>query len=229
MSEFLLEVLDLVNEDLARTQISDRKYGGTFNLDRASKKTTDELGRGGFSSVRPDKADPHMVKKQSIVPLGRSHADKEDGFSVFVRMIAENGMMDNIHFPKVYKAQKITDANQTHRHHFTMEKLTPLESLEPEEIASVEEHHMTPGYNDELSIAERIYDACRSARARDTYIKMESLKEACEALDEMDDVSDFRIDIHDDNIMVRRTPHGLQLVISDPFGMVKAAWKHKYM
>lgn len=226
--KYLNEMLDILSEDLAQTEIKDRRYGGVFNWRKASAHSADELGRGAFSKVTADKNDPHVVQKQNVVPLGKQHPDKEDGFAVFVRMLKETGMMDNIHFPKVYKANKTTDSTGTHKHSFTIEKLTPISDLSREERAALEEHHMNPGYAEDFSLAERIYDACRSARAREMYIKMESLKEACEALDEWDDYSDFRLDINPGNIMARKTPYGPQLVISDPFGMLKQFWAHKY-
>ncbi len=226
--KFLSEMFEILDEKLAHTEVSDRRYGGQFNNARVAHQTRDELGRGAFSKVRPDQNDPHMVQKQSVVPLGKAHQDKEDGFAGFVRMMLENDLMDNIHFPKIYKAQKTTDTTGTHRNSYTMEKLEPLTSLSREEAAALEERHMNPGYDEDFALYERIYDACRSSRAREMYIKMDSLKEACETLDELDDISDFRLDINRGNLMVRRTPHGLQLVISDPFGMIKSQWLHKY-
>lgn len=221
-------MFDIIGEDLAQTQVSDRKYSGQFNYDRVRHKTRDELGRGAFSKVRPDREDPHMVTKQSVTPLGSNHLDKADGFDAFVKMLIDNDLMDDIHFPKVYKAQKVTDKTGTHKHNYTIEKLEPLKSLSREELASIEDSHMNPGYDEDFPIWERIYDACRSARAREMYIKMESLKESCQSLEDMGDYSDFRLDIHRDNLMVRRTPYGLQLVFSDPFGVLKASERHKY-
>lgn len=226
--KYLSEMFEILDEKLAQTDVSDRRYGGEFNFNRVQRKTADELGRGAFSKVRPDPNDPHMVNKQSVIPLGKSHEDKEDGFAGFVRLMLDNDLMDNIHFPKIYKAQRMTDTTGTHRNNYTIEKLEPISGLAREERAALEEHHMNPGYDEDFSLSERIYDSCRSARARDMYIKMDSLKEACATLDELDDISDFRLDINRDNLMVRRTPHGLQLVISDPFGMLKNSEKHKY-
>lgn len=226
--QFLLEMFELLDEWTTPTEISDKRYNGAFNYDRAAVKTRDELGRGAFSKVTPDKHDPHMVNKTNIVPLGKNHADKADGFKQFVTLLSDSGMRDNIHFPKVYKANTTTDKTGTHKSSYSLEKLEPIKSVSREELRALEETHMNPGHSEDMELHERIYDACRSATARERYIKLDSLKEACETVMEMDDVSDFRLDINPGNIMVRRTPYGLQLVLSDPFGMIKSYWAHKY-
>ena len=229
--EFLVPIIedfDVLNERIIQTSMSDKTYPGTFNNVRHSRVSKDELGRGAFSKVTPDHNDPHLVKKTNITPLGKQHADKADGFEQFVRLIDESGMNENIHFPRIYRATKVTDAQGTHRSSYSMEKLEPIKSLSFEDSKTLEQTHMTEGYSEDASLSDRLYDACRSPSARERYVKMESLKEACEALYEMDDVSDFRLDIHKDNIMVRRTPYGVQLVFSNPFGLVKDYWAHKY-
>jgi hypothetical protein len=245
MLKALNEMLDiLIAEDLAQTQVTDRNYGGkmNFNNDWRSKRQrgsapTDEhekmnkqgeLGRGIFSKVVSNPEDPHTVKKISTSPMGPGHAVKADGFNAYVRMLASNDLMDNVHFPKVYKANTSTDTSGTHRNSFTIERLTDLSSISEEEFQALVERCLLRPVYDVAGLADRISGACQSDYDRKTFIKMESLLEACEIIDELDGISDFRLDIHEGNLMVRRTPHGLQLVISDPFGMVKSQWKHKY-
>lgn len=228
MLKYLSEMFEILGEDLAQAEVTDRKYGGTFNFDKDKLKTGDELGRGVFSKVTPDPTDPHMVRKQTKVPIGKQHKDKADGFNAYVKMIIDNHLMDNIHFPKVYKVDNKTDQNGTQRHKYQIERLQEITSLSKEEFeALVETHLLRPVHNAE-QLAERIDGACTSEYERNLYIRMESLKDACETIDMLDDVSDFRLDIHEGNLMVRRTPYGPQLVISDPFGMVKWEWRHKY-
>lgn len=226
--KFLHEMLELIGEDIAQTQVADHKYGGKFNFQADRKRKPDELGRGMFSTVMRDRNDPHMVQKKTTTPMGRQHDTKADGFDAYVRMLVENGLMDNIHFPKVYKAKKTTDNTGTHRNSYTIEKLEEISALSQEEFDALVEHHLLRPVYDARGLADRVSGACNSKYDRDTYIRMDSLKEACETIEELDDVMHFRLDIHEGNLMVRRTPYGVQLVISDPFGMVKAGDKHLY-
>ena len=223
---YLKEMLDLLGEDITNTRFSDSKYRGQFS--KADRMTSTELGRGSFSKVMADR-DPHMVRKQSIRPMGRGAEDLADGFDAFVQMLIDEGLMDNIHFPKVYKAHRSHDVTGQHKSKYVIEKLERFgTNLRRDEIAQIEETHMVPGYDEDYSMTDRIYDSCRSAKARERYIRMDSLKEACAALEHMAATSDFRLDIHGQNIMVRRTPHGLQLVLADPFGVLKSSALPKY-
>jgi hypothetical protein len=226
--KFLSEMFEILGEDIAQTQVTDRRYGGKMNFNGDWRQKKGELGRGIFSKVTPDRKDPHMVQKRSTNPMGPDHHIKADGFEQYVRMLVDNDLMDNIHFPKVYKANTSTDTTGTHRNTFTIERLADISSISEEEFQSLAERCLLRPVYDAKGLADRIAGACASAYDRKTYIKMETLLEACELIEAMDNVADFRLDIHDGNLMVRRTPHGLQLVISDPFGMLKKESIPKY-
>lgn len=223
---FLSEMLELIGEELTQTQVRNYRYHGNLNFDKDKVAGDNELGRGYFSRVNPDKNDPHMVIKRSTSPMGPNHARKGDGFQEYVKMLVDNKLMDNIHFPKVYKAKTVVDKSNTHRNTFTIERLQSIESISKEEFESLVERHLLRPVADAEGLADRISGACHSEYDRKNYIRMESLKEACEIIEELDNISHFRLDIHEDNLMVRRTPHGLQLVISDPFGLLKNGEKY---
>jgi len=225
--KFLSEMLEILDEDLVQTQITDRKYGGAMNFQQDKKRSSSELGRGNFSKVEPD-SDPHMVTKRSIKPMGPSHNLKADGFNQYVRMLSANDVMDNIHFPKVYKANTSTDKNNDHRNTFTVERLESLTSISSEEFQGLVERCFNRPVSDIDVMAERISESCESEYERKMYIKMETLFEACEIMQRLSQESDFGLDLHSDNLMVRRTPMGLQIVISDPFGYIKRNALHKY-
>lgn len=223
---YLQEMLELLGEDITNTRLNTSKYRGQFS--QADTMPQSEIARGSFSKVLRDR-DPHMVRKQSIRPMGRGAEDLADGFDSFVEMLIDRDLMDNIHFPKVYKAQRSFDATGQHKSKYVIEKLERYgNQLRRDEITQIEDTHMMPGYDEDERLPDRIFDSCRSASARERYIKMDSLKEACAALQDMAATSDFRLDLHGHNIMVRRTPHGLQIVLADPFGMLKQDAKPKY-
>lgn len=226
--KFLSEMFEILDEDIAQTQVTDRRYGGKMNFKGDWRQKKGELGRGLFSKVVPDKNDPHMVQKRTTSPMGPDHPVKADGFEQYVRMLVDNDFMDNIHFPKVYKANTTTDNTDTHRSTYTIERLADISTISEEEFQALAERCLSRPVYDVKGLADRIGTACESEYGRKTYIKMETLYEACELIEAMDKVSDFRLDLHEGNLMVRRTPHGLQLVISDPFGMVKNSAISKY-
>lgn len=226
--KFLSEMLEMLGEDLVQTQITDHKFGGKMNFSTDWKRSKDEIGRGQFAKVVPDRNDPHMVTKRSTNPMGPEHKVKADGFNQYVRMLKSHDVMDNIHFPKVYSAKTTTDNTGTHRDTYTIEKLEQLENASKEEFESLAERCFLRPPLDIDALAERMDEACTSAYGRKSYIKMESLFEACEILERLSESADFQLDLHAGNIMFRRTPMGLQLVISDPFGYIKRAALPKY-
>jgi hypothetical protein len=226
--QFLSEMFEIIGEDLTQPKVVDRHYGGKFNFSRDLDKSDDEIGRGQFSKVMPHPADPHMVRKQTFKPIGPSHKNKADGFYDYVKILIDNHLMDNIHFPKVYEVDTNTDSTNTKRHQYTIERLEDLSKLSREEFeALVETHLLRPARNVEV-LAEIIAAACTSEYDRRHYIRLDSLKDACTIIQHIDENNDFRADLHEGNMMFRRTPHGFQLVISDPFGLVKAKSLQKY-
>lgn len=218
MLQYLSEMLELIGEDIAQTRVTDHKYGGEFNHEKNLKRTSNELGRGRFSKVMGMKKDPHMVQKKTIMKVGNPHPTQEDGFTAYIDLLLANDLMDNIHFPKVYEDSKVTDKTGTERHKYTMERLVELSALSDEEIESIGTTHFHRMVYSPESIAEKIDEACQNNYGRKTFIKLESLRDACEIVQEIAEASRFRLDLHEGNVMARRTPYGLQLVISDPLG-----------
>jgi hypothetical protein len=224
--DYLREMLEILDEELVRTDIQDKKYNGTFGDAKTPAKRT-ELGRGLFSRVNTTN-DPHTVRKTTVNNIGPNHRHIADGFEGYVRMLNQFGAMDNIHFPKVYKAKNSVDREGTRRHQFEMEKLQPIDSLSKEELeALVDASFNAPVYK-LAKITQYLRVAVDRPEDRDRIIKSESLAEACKILTKIAREGDFILDIHAGNFMVRRTPYGPQLVISDPFGLLKPGREQKY-
>ena len=214
--KYLKDILDLLSEDIAQTQIRDRRYGGNFNWRQTATKSADELGRGSFARVTPD-ADPHLVNKQSIRP---SNGDDSDGFAAFVRYLKHNGYSDNIHFPKVYVANSTTDKKETTRHKFQMERLLEPSSLSQEELTRLVEANFTERVREHTveEIAFAMERAVSSDMALERYIASETLAEALRIIRQCAKDTKYSIDLHQENWMARRTSTGLQIVITDPLG-----------
>lgn len=223
MLKYLIEMMELA-EELVQPAVFKRYASKLQDI----PKPADEIGRGVFSRVVPHPEDPHLVQKYNIHPLGPKRARVADGFEQYVDFLIKYNLMDNVHFPKVYKVKTVTDAGGERKNFYEIEKLYPLRQMTDEELASISENVFGSSYTLVPSnIAERIEYAVTDTAWREK-IKSESLKNAIEALVKISKESDFSLDIHEDNIMFRRTPHGPQLVISDPFSFLKAGRASKY-
>lgn len=178
----------------------------TFNSDdNRFKRPT--IGSGAFSTVHKDQ-DPHMVHK-------RAKGSKEtsiDGFWIYVNYIIEYKLWDNPYFPRVYN--KNIDSSSTAS--TTLEKLEPISKLRPEEVGSISQKIFG---TDEITnvgrLAEIIEKSIEQKKVEgaldDEYIK------AVYILHRIAKKENLIVDVSDENIMIRRTPIGVQLVITDPF------------
>jgi hypothetical protein len=219
-----LKDLGLLDENIAQTALSSASYnhylqrwGGGTNPNR--------IGDGGYSTVTDDPSDPHMVRKYGHNPM---HPDNEkprrrDGFEVFIQYLIDHDLMDNNHFPKVYVNKKITDKSGAYINKFQVERLIEGSDLSIQERAFVEEQNFEPTVlsafdDDEIidGMAACIENAIHNPARGKRTLKSESLLEACHIIADIMLDSGARSDVHQANIMFRRTPYGVQLVINDP-------------
>lgn len=210
-------------EDLINTTRQNKKFSGAFKRHSDSAPpSAKELGHGFFSSVKNDPNDPHMVKKHGIKPSA------EDAYNVFIEYLIDNDLMDNIHFPKVYDITKIQDRNGHTIHTYKIEKLINFNDASTKEA----EAFIHRSFDDRatemmarnnyglLSAITMFFEDCLMDHPE--YVGMitdDSLKEALRVIKAIEG-QDRHIfsDIKSDNMMWRRTPHGLVLVFIDPVG-----------
>jgi len=226
-----MKILDLLERQIS-TNVEDKTYKG--KLRRAGGGWDQETA---FSKGREHKSDPHMFQKYNHTPLAK---DAVDGYDVFIRYLITHDI-DNPHFPNVYNVKKINDQDTSYITKFDVEKLLGYKQVSVAELlvildTSFNHDEYTAKWIKELesnmenfkegdwlydhklgeladSIASRI-DFClhdlKSARSG-------SLKQAIKVLNTIRNEESLRVDIHRENVMFRRTGHGLQLVINDPF------------
>lgn len=225
-------------EELIQTQRSSKQFGGRFTAGQERRNDSSLLGKGKFSSVRPDRTDPHMVKKYNHTPLDPNSEGERtgDGFDLFIDYLIKNKLQDNIHFPRVYTSKRITDREGNHISKYQMETLVRGRDLSEEESWFVHDHLFDLGLDgadfgtnvDRADLMDSIglaLHACMSGRTCD-FIKLKSIVSACKIIGEMVNTVEANLDMHTDNFMFRRTPHGLQLVITDPLSYVKGSKKY---
>lgn len=189
-------------------------------------KTPDELGRGIFSRVTTHADDPHLITKYQM----RSNDGYiRDLFNEYAEIIALHKLWNLIHFPRVYAIKKIVDDAGNSLHEWKIEKLVPLSAVSKNDIESLSERYFSPKIirklvDEKYHISEFCYVIERSIQYEkwDNFVD-DTLREAGKVLYEIYKVLDKKypynvsFDLHEDNIMFRRTHTGLELVFSDPF------------
>jgi len=205
-------------------------------------KKEKERGRdiGSFSIVKPG-SDPHTIKKSSKSPDHQI----SDGYWRYIEYVIKYKLWENPHFPRVYNIKKIQDAQGDIMMRGEIEKLTPLTNLRIDEIQQLYQYiygvenvpyEIKKSRGLEQSEVKNLYlkrlatDIFHSIKGLGNQrIKLDSFEEAIRILKmikEKEFTSNsknkirpfgFIYDIKAENIMVRRTPYGPQLVFSDPF------------
>lgn len=191
------------------------------------------MGTGNFSTVDSIPNDPHMVKKTSNV--ADVNSDDADAYWGYISKIVENKLWENPYFPRVYDITKIQDKEGKIMYRGKIEKLVELHDAinNLNDLNSLSRKIVGQGLDEEKYSNRRIEILNEYfAEFIEKYVKLgeptgifrdyseqdfdSSFKEACKTLRELGKTG-WQIDIHQWNIMVRRGPHGLQLVFSDPF------------
>lgn len=191
-----------------------------------------KLGSGTFSRVSDDKSDPHMVTKTQM--------RKDDGyiadmFDAYAEVIAKEQLWDMIHFPRVYAIKTYSDNAGNKRTRWRMEKLIALSSRQvtPLDVKSLCERYFSDDAYKEIADAdfypgEIVYQIELGVEQEELgVIKDDTLRAACKKLRqiyiEFNRTSATMLDLHDENLMYRRSHTGLDIVFSDPF--VKDIWR----
>jgi len=220
-----MKILDLL-EKLIDPNVESKKFGGTLKhrdiFRRSRYNNKKEIGKGTHSSVKDDPRDPHMVVKNNTQPYSSERS--KDGFAKFVEFLIDSDLLDNIHFPKVYNIKRITDQDRNFIYAYRLEKLYDMDILSLEELNAIRETHLKdiPEFTSKGNGIEDIaamtgealsygdFSYLRGSYAKDLKLLHDWFKE-----------NQIKLGLKEDliykNIMVRKTPYGNQLVLSDPF------------
>lgn len=195
------------------------------SLDKEGNKTK-KLGTGAFSTAYTHKDNPHDVTK------GSRPVENTDGYEAFFRALSKSKKAkSNIYFPRFRNINTFTNKETGSRKRTSYmvktERLHPLSSLSYTEANAllhkmftkegrdwIADGHENPG----IQYLVRGIDGALDGYIKRDQIKDEELKYAVRFLDVVRTKSDFQSDMHEGNLMVRRTSVGPQIVINDPFG-----------
>jgi hypothetical protein len=207
-------------DEIISTQYKDTEFK------RPSKKNAKpgELGKGRYSAVSShddfsvDKT--YKKKKENI---------ENDPYYIYIKTIADNNLAQkNPYFPRVYSVESGKIDDKTSRPKFNIERLTPINHLSDEVLYALgkrvlanKEHY---DHNFQFNLksddpAKTFSSAMNRALHQGEYseIKDPELIEALKIIVQIrKQYPQCKPDIHSGNIMVRPTPHGPQIVITDP-------------
>jgi hypothetical protein len=227
----LFEIINLKTEKIYNSPKSEDEHSRRIKSNK----------RGAFSWVEDDETDPFLVNKKHFIDS--ENPESRDGFYVYLNKIKDK-MAENPFFPRVYELRKHhqQDAESYSRINSKIEKLFPLKDLSiplqdamvkslldmPKLLEEVDKHksgkmfyeyvkryekHYGQYYSENMIyflIYLRIIDGLHISPSK--VIKNKELEDALNLI-----LSSKRsVDLHDDNVMFRRTPYGPQLVLSDP-------------
>lgn len=226
-SEIISTRREFMNQigEMFDAQVSSSSMNSLFSSKDYDPPTSKkEIGRGVFSVVNSDKNDPHTVNKTQLVRPDK--VGDKDSFESFAKIVIKHKLWDKIHFPRIYAQKLTTDKGGRTQYKWKIERLVPLYDMSKKEFEFMAEKYFVPDVadrakSDAMIFAKAVRDMVRY-EAMEKYIEDEQFLEAVQITRKMFEFLNgkrprVRLDLHVNNMMVRRTPYGPQLVITDPF------------
>jgi len=236
------DIYDYEGEDAYPDDDDEWPAGGNPHVDNPDIET---LGSGAFATAYRHKDNPYEITK------GSKASKKPDGFKTFYDALSKNeDAQSNPYFPRFRAMSKYHGENDRQSYIARMEPLEPYKNLSEKEREMLvnkifnehgtdvinhywEEEHRDrdhPRGRGQYFAGEKFAWAIRAALENDTWgdelrwtIEDKKFEQAIEFLQEAAEKYEFDLDMHWNNLMVRRTSLGPQLVFNDPFGASSAA------
>lgn len=216
---------ELIQTTIKNRDVEDHDYSALKNQQQDnSDKAGREKGFGAYGRVVPNKADPHMVKKNNYAPV--SNAEMNDGYFAYIKAVVDSKAADsNPAFPRVYDIKTFTDRYGDQRYRINLEKLLHFDELSGKEVYALGERlfnnwdveYSRAVDNDTLDTStEEVQHLFTEMLSDPSNIKDENVKNALQFIHNLAKKKKLQIDIQGDNFMFRRTKYGLQLVLVDP-------------
>jgi len=212
------------------TEASDLTVRSGIGIDASRKQQLAkpgavELGHGAFGSAFIEPGDVEKVKK--ISKLGDNKWNR-DGYFAYVdaiRRLSKQAKM-NPYLPQIYNVKAFETKNNKRYLEVTMEKLYSYNNLNTEEVISVLEKITQTQLEREKFKKKDLIDIIKYCIDHPDVKKLypkenvtieiadSNFKKAVKLIHGL--TRYFEKDIHDQNIMFRRTSAGVQLVLTDP-------------
>lgn len=185
---------------------------------------TDIRGKQGWFS-RVHGKDPHTIDKFNVRDLPANPDAAQDGFWIWANAIMENKLFEkNPHFPRIYE-ETAYRGKEREKRRYKMERLFTPDEFSREQLETMMEQYLTErGLSEIKNFADTANDAWELfcgmiERTSPKSISSKQLLAAAEVAYELSQKHGYNVDIHDNNVMLRKTQFGIIPVISDPLGL----------
>lgn len=234
---------EFIREDTAISQGPGIKQAQKTQLEKPGSKL---IGKGEFAKVYTNPSDIETTVKVSSLNKGQWDLD---GYYQFIEKVKDiTDKTQNPYLPQIYNIERIQPRGKSAPYlKVEVEKLFPSSSLSNKEgIAVFEKLINRPVTNQDLDFLHNkigvhwktgeqrpiiwewaIRNVMQAALSSESFggweqfvIKDPNLKEALAIVRRLID-SGYVLDLHDENYMIRRTPYGPQIVLTDPLSFKK--------
>lgn len=175
-------------------------------------KYSDHIGSGNFAIATRDQ-DPHMINKIEKPPSKMFYTS---AYKAFVDWIINNDVVrNNPHFPRIYEVDTVNNSNKE-ASRYKIEKLIPIHGLNTTQTASLLLTSIgESNINIDYELGGILKECIEKGTVQDRFTK--TLKDAILMLHKFTVQNNMKVDLPTSNMMARITPHGVQLVFTDPF------------
>lgn len=227
-----MRILDIINEQID-TVVKDRSTALKLKTPSIERKERERvLGRGVANLALNNKRDPHTVIRHN------SNVDNPgiDSSNVYYTwLVNTKAYNENPYYPRIYQKTTLTDKDAKKLIKYEIEKLKPIDKLDTTMIRALTYklfddalinkilkrrasstvnpwHEIADEERALLILLDGLEEVFFGATSND-----ENLNDAMRKVKELSKENFISgSDIHRGNIMVRLTPHGPQLVLTDP-------------
>ena len=210
-------------DDVDRHNRNAASFGGELEDEKPLKNPkAKRLGSGTFSSAYVNQDTPQDVTK------GSQLAKQPDGFqALFTALSKDEDAQDNPYFPRFRQIRTYSNKHEGDKQRTSyvvrVEKLEPFTNLSRAERNMLTDKIFTTKgqeeYVDDEGLAWGIYAASIGRKSlTGIEIRDPDFLDAMIFLDEVVEKYEYGLDLHNENIMIRRTSVGPQIVLNDPLG-----------
>ena len=213
------------------------------------------VGGGSFADAYSNpKRTPHDIRKLSNQPR---NAHDLDGFFYYIKALEKNPDNDNPYFPRFRQIKVYIDRDEfdgwstgetdPRRDEITystqMERLEDMRTLTKRENEAIKRRIFGDNYDDAqrsldtvdhhsfgqelLTVIDQAINHAGSRAGLNGYIVDEDFVRATAFIKKIANKYSIGLDLHDENIMFRRGPTGVHLVLTDPLSFVHSGISHQ--
>lgn len=201
-----MKILEIISPQISFNRSQERFQSN----DRNGKR----IGSGAYATVTQDD-DPHMVNRTSR----GNRETRLDAYWVYARYIMKYELWKNPYIPRFYAMNTKVYADDQKIKSAKIEKLQELSSISEDEgiFLYIKMFGENVSTFDREKFSNRIEKEVESLTMANRSDYDQHYVKAVKIIHQIAKKERFHIDIWHEDLMCRRGPHGIQLVITDPF------------